>query len=73
MGDQTGRIGERTLLQEGEQVAFLNSILASSTECSIIAKDLDGTITAWNEGAKRIYGYEAHELIGKVSAMLESA
>jgi CheY-like chemotaxis protein len=34
MGDQTGRIGERTLLHESEQVAFLNSILAASTEYS---------------------------------------
>ena len=39
----------------GEQVAFLNSILESSTEYSIVATDLAGTILAWNEGARRIY------------------
>ena len=42
-----------------EQAAFLTTILESSTEYSIIAKDLDGLILAWNEGARRVYGYEA--------------
>jgi len=53
-----------------EQAAFLNSILESSTEYSIVAKDLDGTILAWNEGARRIYGYEAGDIVGKASAFL---
>lgn len=68
---------------------FLNSILVSSTEHSIIAADLDGNILAFNEGAKRMYGYEPEELIqrsniqilhtkadvesGKVRKMLETA
>ena len=51
-----------------EQAAFLNSILESSTEYSIVAKDLDGTILAWNEGARRIYGYEAGDVVGKAAA-----
>ncbi|MBI4563729.1 MAG: PAS domain S-box protein [Planctomycetes bacterium] len=53
-----------------EQVAFLNSILASSTEYSIIAKDLDGLILAWNEGARRVYGYEPSDVVGKASAFI---
>ena len=36
---------------------FIGNILESSTEYSIIGKDLDGQILLWNEGAKRIYGY----------------
>ena len=44
---------------------FLGNILRSSTEYSIIAKDLDSNILAWNEGAHRIYGYSAEEMIGK--------
>ncbi len=44
---------------------FLNSILVSSTEHSIIAADLDGTILAFNEGARRMFGYEPEELIQK--------
>jgi PAS domain S-box-containing protein len=53
-----------------EQAAFLNSILESSTEYSIVAKDLDGTILAWNEGARRIYGYEAGDVVGKALSLI---
>src|SRR3970040_1724197 len=53
-----------------EQVAFLHSILESSTEYSIVAKDLDATILAWNEGARRIYGYEGGDVVGKASAFI---
>ena len=51
-----------------ERAAFLNSILESSTEYSIVAKDLDGTIRAWNEGARRLYGYDPFDVVGKESA-----
>ncbi len=37
---------------------FIGNILESSTEYSIIGKDLDGKILLWNEGARRLYGYE---------------
>jgi len=49
---------------------FITNILESSTEYSIIAKDLDGKILLWNEGARRLYGYEADEVIGKMSSFL---
>jgi PAS domain S-box-containing protein len=53
-----------------EQAAFLNSVLESSTEYSIVAKDLEGRILAWNEGARRIYGYEAADVVGKSAFVL---
>ena len=49
---------------------FLNSILVSSTEHSIIAADLDGNILAFNEGAKRMFGYEPEEVIQKSSIQI---
>jgi len=58
---------------QGEQSAFLQNILESSTEYSIIGKDLTGEIQLWNAGARRVYGYEADEVIGKAnSAMLHT-
>ena len=47
---------------------FITNILKSSTEYSLIAKDLDGKILLWNEGARRLYGYEPEEVVGKVNA-----
>ena len=52
----------------GEQSAFLRNILESSTEYSIIGKDLTGKIELWNAGARRIYGYEPEEVIGKANS-----
>src|SRR5438045_771918 len=46
---------------------FLASILEASTEYSIVAQDLDGKILLWNEGARRVYGWEAAEVVGKAN------
>ncbi|MBI4832128.1 MAG: PAS domain S-box protein [Candidatus Lindowbacteria bacterium] len=51
-----------------ESVDFIANILESSTEYSIIGKDMDGLILLWNEGARRIYGYDPEEVIGKVNS-----
>jgi PAS domain S-box-containing protein len=47
---------------------FITNILESSTEYSIIAKDLNGKILLWNEGARRLYGYEPGEVVGKMNS-----
>ena len=52
-------------MNDREQLDFLQSILDSSTEYSIAAVDMEGTILAWNAGATKIYGYEASDVIGK--------
>ena len=54
-----------------EALDLMDDVLESSTEFSIIGKDLDGKILLWNEGARRLYGYEPEEVVGKAdSAML---
>lgn len=47
-----------------EPLAILASIVADSEE-AIIGTELDGTITSWNFGAERIYGYKTEEVLGK--------
>jgi PAS domain S-box-containing protein len=49
---------------------FIGNILESSTEYSIIGKDLNGKILLWNEGARRLYGYEPEEVIGKENSSI---
>jgi PAS domain S-box-containing protein len=37
---------------------------------AILGKKLDGTITNWNRGAERLYGYSAEEMLGQPIARL---
>jgi PAS domain S-box-containing protein len=68
--------GKRKLLSStllGDPLAaakFLASVLESSTEYSIIGKNMAGTIELWNEGAHRLYGYEPEDMIDKASASI---
>ena len=40
-------------------------MLESATEYAITALDPDGRFLTWNEGARRLYGYTAEEMVGK--------
>src|SRR5271154_6026132 len=59
-----------TVIDPGEVVDFTASLLEASTEYSIIGECLAGRILLFNEGARRLYGYEASEVIGSPSDTL---
>ena len=63
-----GLFDSSILASTQQAVEFVSNILESSTEYSVIGKDLDGKILLWNEGARRMYGYDAEEVVGKLNS-----
>lgn len=55
-------ISERKLAEEKQK---LFSSIINYSEDAIISKLLDGTVTSWNPGAEKSFGYAAEEIIGK--------
>jgi PAS domain S-box-containing protein len=44
--------------------------IVQSSDDAIIGKSLDGIVTSWNEGARRLFGYTAEEMVGQPVARL---
>jgi len=67
--EQQARSFDQQIIGSSEQaLSLIRNILESSTEYSIVCKDLTGKILLWNEGARRLYGYQPEEVIGRANA-----
>jgi two-component system, cell cycle sensor histidine kinase and response regulator CckA len=61
---------QRRIYREIEAAqAYLASIVSSCND-AIIGKTLQGTVVSWNQGAERLYGYTASEMIGQPISLL---
>jgi len=52
-----------------EQMRLLATLVEQSDD-AIIVKSREGVITGWNVAAERLYGYTAHEAVGRPISML---
>ena len=72
-GTVVGMIGivqDITERRNAEEVrGHLAAVIESSTD-AVISKTLSSTITTWNTGAERMFGYRADEVIGKPVTIL---
>ncbi len=68
MGSVADAIGHKE--RDAELATALLAAIVKSSNDAIYAVDLDGIITFWNQGAERLYGYAAREIIGRPLVML---
>ena len=57
-------------LASGRDSASLLAAIVDSSVDAILGKTLEGTITSWNLGAEKMYGYAASEVVGQHISLL---
>src|ERR1700730_12932279 len=61
---------ESDVRRKTEEIRERLAAVVESSDDAIISKTLDGTITAWNHGAQKVFGYSATEAIGQSMRLL---
>ncbi len=75
--DSEGRIRQASLVvtditerKRAEEIERRLAAIIESSDSAILSTDLGMTITSWNQGAERLYGYSAEEAIGQSVTIL---
>jgi PAS domain S-box-containing protein len=70
--DESGRvIGASKIARDisdrkrDDESRFRLAAIVDSADDAIISKDLNGVVSTWNDGARRMFGYSGNEMIGQ--------
>ena len=70
--DDTGRVIAASKIardisdrRKTDETRYRLAAIVDSADDAIISKDLNGIIRTWNQGAQRMFGYSAEEMIGQ--------
>jgi PAS domain S-box-containing protein len=66
----TSVIRDITARKRVDETPLRLAAIVESSEDAIISKNLDATITSWNAGAQRIFGYTEEEAVGRPITIL---
>jgi PAS domain S-box-containing protein len=66
----SGAIRDVTERKQADQQRARLAAIVEASDDAIIGKTLDGVVTSWNEGARRLFGYSAEEIVGKPISLL---
>ena len=58
--------------RRAEETTSLLAAIVESSDDAIIGKTLNGSIVSWNDGAAKLYGYRAEEVVGQPISILIS-
>jgi PAS domain S-box-containing protein len=51
--------------KRNDESRFRLAAIVESADDAIVSKDLTGIVTSWNEGARRMFGFPAEEMVGQ--------
>jgi len=54
-----------TMRKRSEETLAHMAAVVDSADDAIVSKTLDGIVKSWNGGARRIFGYESEEMVGR--------
>jgi PAS domain S-box-containing protein len=57
--------------ERAERRATRLAEIVESSDDAILGLSLDGTITSWNKGSERVYGYREDEVVGRPVSLLQ--